>query len=183
VDGCAVEKTNDAELKGKKMLYEIVNPSDPYTIEAPTLAIAAAACLLLGDGQYGFDSLDEGGQSIPALAFGGSKEWFEKHFGRDVDSVIGQVMAEQRAALADCMDSCLIGNADDRELFRDATKSICDADERYSYWFAYHDKRRSSMNDIGGRAKAWGKKLRTAIPMQIDPVPQQVFTNRRGGRV
>jgi hypothetical protein len=32
------------------------------------------------------------------------------------------------------------------------------------------------MNDIGGRAKAWAKKLRTAIPAPVDPVPQQVFT-------
>jgi len=34
------------------MLFEIINPSDPYTIEANALEIAAVACCILGEGKY-----------------------------------------------------------------------------------------------------------------------------------
>ena len=47
--------------KGKRtriVLYEIINPSDPYTLKADDFKIAAAACLILGDGQYGLESED-----------------------------------------------------------------------------------------------------------------------------
>jgi hypothetical protein len=159
------------------MLYKIINPSDPYTIEAHSLEVAATACLLLGNGQYAFEPIEGDGEKVPLLALGGSKEWFDKQFSSDADTVIGKVVRENKEELAECLDSCLIGNLGERELFFDATKNIADADERHGYWFAYHDKRRSSFNDIGGRAKKLAKKLRTGTTEKVDPVPQQVFTS------
>lgn len=35
------------------MIYEVINPSDVVTFEADDLAIARAAVLLVGRGQYG----------------------------------------------------------------------------------------------------------------------------------
>jgi hypothetical protein len=52
------------------MLFKIVNPSDPYTIEASSLDVAVMDSVLLGQGNYQFTSLD-GGQDIPFFAFGG----------------------------------------------------------------------------------------------------------------
>ena len=57
------------------MKYEITNPSDPYTIEAPTLCIAGAATLLLGEGRYGLEAEGEG-KGMPIFLFGGSDEWW-----------------------------------------------------------------------------------------------------------
>ena len=56
------------------MLFNIVNPSDPYTIEASSLDVAVMASVLLGQGNYQFTSLD-GGQDIPFFAFGGGDKW------------------------------------------------------------------------------------------------------------
>ena len=50
------------------MLYTIINPSDPYTVEANRLDVAAVASLLLGSGQYSFEPLD-GSVDIPMFGF------------------------------------------------------------------------------------------------------------------
>jgi hypothetical protein len=157
------------------MLYKIINMSDPYTIEANSLDVAVIACVLLGGGQYAFDPLEDGGTKIPMFAFGGTDEWCKEQFGKTLAEVDEIVRRDKLAELADCFDSCLIGSLGERELFFDAIKPITDPKERHDYWFKYHDKRRSSMNDIGGRAKALAKRMRDNTAPVPDPVPQQVF--------
>src|SRR5437773_974725 len=59
-------------------LYNIVNMSDPYTIEAVSLDVAFVACLFLGSGQYAFEQLD-GKEGVPLFIFGGTEEWCREH--------------------------------------------------------------------------------------------------------
>lgn len=157
------------------MLYKIINMSDPYTIEANSLDVAVIACVLLGAGQYAFEPLEDGGTKIPMFAFGGVDEWCKEQFGKSLQELNDAVMQDKIAELGDCFDSCLIGNRSERELFFDAIKPLTDPKERHDYWYKYHDKRRSSMNDIGGRAKAFAKRMRDKSAPVPPPAPQQIF--------
>lgn len=144
------------------MLFNIVNPSDPYTVEAPSLDVAAVASLMVGQGQYSFASLD-GSEDVPMFAFMGNDDtnaWFKQHCGDDAETVVTRVTSEKKIELADCLDSVIIGHYSDRQLYLLALSSITDPANREKYIFEYHDKKRSSMNDIGGRARQLAAKLR-----------------------
>ena len=156
------------------MIYEIINPSDKYTIEAADLKIAAVASVLLGRGQYGLEPLEDGGERVPIFLFGGSDEWFTKHFHADLQTTLDDIMTHRADELADCFDSCLIGGLDDRKDY-DAAIARIDADARSGFRTERHDRRRSSMNDIGGRAYAMAQALRENAPHPVVSAPQQVF--------
>lgn len=49
------------------MKFEIINPHDPYALEAPDFATALAAIGLLGEGNYGIEG---GGFKAPPVPFG-----------------------------------------------------------------------------------------------------------------
>lgn len=116
------------------MVYEIVNPSDPYTLEAGDLKIAAIACVLLGQGQYALRTL-EGETVVPLFLFGGANVWFMEKFGTSLQEVYDSIMDNSPAALAACLES--VKMPDGRE--------------------------RSSMNDIGGYAAEMAGKIRERI--------------------
>jgi len=159
------------------MLYDIVNPSDAYTIEAPDLEIATVACCVLGEGQYAFRPIgDETAQEVPLMMFGGTDEWFQQHFnGRDAGAVIGDVMEHRSADLADCLDSCLIGDAHSRQEYSRALELIESPENREKFRAERHDQRRSSMNDIGGRAYKIAKRLREKQSLNGTEAPKQSF--------
>ena len=164
------------------MLYEIINPSDPYIIEADSLEIAFMACIILGSGQYAFEPLADGGTKIP-LFFSGMvpsiDEWCKEHLGgRTTKEVIEHVRSKKRIELADCLDSCLIGKAQDRETYYLGLNLIDDSAKRERWWSEWHDKRRSSLNDIGGRAHKIAENFRKDASDPIIPAPQQVFGGR-----
>lgn len=105
------------------MEYEIVNPSDPYTLKSDDFEAAALACVILGNGKYALKPLEDGGVEVPLFVFGGHDEWFQKTFGVTLDGSLSRV---ERSRIAAVLETVTIGNS----------------------------KKRSSMNDIGGRAKA-----------------------------
>lgn len=116
------------------MKFEIVNPSDPYTMEAPSLELAAVAVCFLGNGKYPLTGLDDArGQDVPPFLFGGHDEWFTEKFGANFEAVCKRAIQEQNEALALTLESVTLTSS-----------------------------RRSSMNDIGGRAK----KLAQAVRME-----------------
>lgn len=144
------------------MLFEIINPSDPYTIEAPDMKIAAAACVLLGNGQYAFRPLEgEGAVEVPLFLFGGHDEWFKEQFGAGTDAVLTDIMENRRAALADCLDSTTYGSAADRREFEHLTEHCAPA-ERQKLRIERNNNRRGSLNDIAGRAHRYAKNFRAA---------------------
>lgn len=141
------------------MLFEIINPSDAYTIEAPDLEIAACACVVLGQGKYAFKPLDDGGEEVPLFLFGGHDEWFTEKCGANLDTTLERVLENRRADLANCLDSALIGSAADRREF-DMMTAGDTPEQRTAKRDARHEQRRSSLNDIGGRAYAIATNLR-----------------------
>lgn len=117
-------------------VYEIVNPSDYYTLESDDVGLACIACMLLGEGHYGLDDVANPGVEVcPMFIFGGDPEgWLKEKHGLD----IGDVLKNRRGDLAKILRSVRIG---DREQAFAAEDVV-----------AWHDKKRSSMNDIGRRA-------------------------------
>ncbi len=159
------------------MLYEIVNPSDPYTIEALSLDVAFVACVCLGRGQYAFTPLQEGGTEIPLFLFAGTEEWSQEHLREGFEAVINRVTTDpaKRIELADCLDSCMIGHAADREAWKAGFELTDDPAKREWWRRKWHEDRVTSMNDIGKRAYAMAAKLRGGEKHFLERAPQQVF--------
>lgn len=158
------------------MLYEIVNPSDSYTIDCPDLAIATIACCLLGGGQYGFVPSD-GGVEVPLFLFGGVEAFCAEHFKQPFEMVREGVLRDRAAALAEAFDSVLIGrDPDARAAFYASVPADATREAFVALRAQYNDARRTSMNDIGARAYALAAKVRAGYPAGALPTaPRQVF--------
>lgn len=138
------------------MLYEIVNPSDPYTIECPDLELAIAVEAIFR-GVYPLEPIS-GGPGVPVLVFGDIDAFCESHFGRTLDDTLAHVMRERKDELAACFASVLIGTAEDRTHF-EATVAHCSTADRAAVRLRVHDAKRSSLNDIGRRAWQFAARL------------------------
>jgi hypothetical protein len=150
------------------ILYKIVNPSDPYTIEAPSLDVAAMSAILLGQGSYKFESLD-GGEDVPMFSYGGGDKWCQEHFKEDLMEMSNRVMDTKLSEVADCLDSVLYGDAEDRLEFLAATEDMDRPNFEATRILRQQDKC-SSMNDIGSHAYKLAAKLRKAIADGIETV-------------
>lgn len=115
------------------MKFNLINPSDPYTMEAVDLEVAAVAVGFLGAGQYALEGIGEDkGQDVPIFLFGGHDEWFAGKFGMSFQDTAEHVVDHRAEALAAALDSVTLGR-----------------DER------------SSMNNIKGTAQALSNAVRT----------------------
>ncbi len=84
------------------MKYEIINPSDSYTIEHSDFLALAAACVLLGNGQYALSPIDHDGERVPMFLFGGFEEWWRKH---SPDADLDSYLDANKRAIAEAMES------------------------------------------------------------------------------
>ena len=108
-------------------VFEIINPSDPYTLKAESLDVAAIAVILMGQGKYCLKEIG-GEREVPFFMFGGADKWFQDNFGKTVEECFDSVDKKQLIA---CLKSVALPNG----------------------------KHKSSLNDIGGRAKAYAKAI------------------------
>lgn len=114
------------------MNFDLMNPSDPYTLEADDLQVAAVACCLLGNGKYGLTGLgDDAGQDVPVFLLGGHDEWFVSKFGMNYEDTATHALNHRNDALARAFESVTLGSEE-----------------------------RSSMNNIGGKARDIAQALR-----------------------
>lgn len=136
-------------------VYEISNPSDMCTIVGEKL-VAAVAVLMLGEGTYGLKDANEE-TVMPLFILGASPDpWLREH-GIDGADDLPRYIAEHEIELADALDSVLYG---DRALFEEGI-ALIEGDEKRKLWRQkWNDARRSSMNNIAGRAEQFAKILR-----------------------
>jgi hypothetical protein len=138
------------------MIYEIVNPSDPVTVDAPTFEAALFATVLLGGGQYFGNPVEEGREKVPGFLFGGFDAWFEERYGgRDAQDLLN----EHRADVVTTLRSACTGSVSDRWLFDSALAAITDPEKRAEFLRDWDDRKRTSLNDIAGRAHRIADKL------------------------
>lgn len=93
----------DADIRTTEdsMLFELINPSDKYTIEAPDLETAALAICILGAGKYALHGIDNDEQ-VPIFLFGGHDKWFKENFDRTVTESLDHVDLDK---IATCLDT------------------------------------------------------------------------------
>lgn len=140
------------------MLFEFINPSDKYTFIASSIEIAGVVALNLGRA-YGARCLDPGNDESTPVLFGWS-DWLEER-GLDKDWSESHL-----PEIADAMASFLIGSAEDRIEVEAALAEI--PAEKHEAWLAArHDRRRSSMNDIGSQAHHIAKRIRERIAKEV----------------
>lgn len=115
------------------MKYEIGNPSDPYEMTCDDHEVAAIAVPILGQGAYPLIGKDgDRSRDVPHFLFGGADAWFRETFGRSYEESLDHVVETKADGLIAALDSVTLLVA-----------------------------RRSSVNDIGGRAKAIAQRLRS----------------------
>jgi hypothetical protein len=120
------------EREMEKRLYELINPSDNITFRA---TVGEAACIAdrMRSGMYFVRDVETG--TAPEI--------------EDMQAYYDAIWtdAARLASYADAYDSFLVGSLSERQLFEDATARMSPA-EREIYRTEYHDRRRTSMNDI-----------------------------------
>lgn len=142
-------------------LWEIINPSDPYTFHAESLLVAAVVCILLGHGGFSVREVSDSGEGrcVPMFFFaseGQIDEWFQQSCGvATLKAAISRAVPELPAALR----SVWIGSASERRSKEHALRHIPDEAGRRAYLAELHDQQRSSLNDIGTRAWALADAL------------------------
>ncbi len=137
------------EASKKLKLYELINPSDPYTFYAESLQVAGlVACTL----SHCFGAREiESGEQTPILI--GWKLWFDSW---GVDDVWIKANASQ---IADAFDSFLIGSCSDRKLIEETLAELPE-DARKRFIERRQERNRSSLNRIGEAAYEYGKQFR-----------------------
>lgn len=131
-------------------LYELINPSDPYTFRANSVEIAGAATVLLST-QFGAKPVDGEGEGTPVLF--GWEEWLKAH-GIDRDWIDAHALE-----IADALDSFLIGNPHTRA---DVESMLAELppEKREAWRLKRQGRHRTSMSQIGEAAYEMAARLR-----------------------
>lgn len=143
------------------MLFNVVNPHDPYTMEAPDFMSAAVAICLVGEGSYGLAQIDaiEGEQPkiVPVFRFTDPEPWFIEHFNKNFgDTLTLASSAEHMPNLIKALDSVVYGHQEDRADFLRQLEAQPPA-ERENFRIEWHEKRRSTFVQLAEHA--WGMAL------------------------
>ena len=162
-------------------VYDLVNPSDPYTMRAKNHQTAVVALLFLSYWRIGgkpIDNPESEGRRTTLYPLGLTEEAMEKELAEQgipegLDVWLGS--RENVQDLAQALDSVLYGDMGDRNLFEAASEAISDP-ARVAELKAKHQDRRTSMNNIGARAAKLAEQFRdkaeelaTVVPPKDEP--------------
>lgn len=142
------------------MLYKLINPSDSVTFEAPDLKVAALVTIILGRGLYGAEPVDESAESVPIMLFGGAIEWWTERWPEEPIDGAGDRDALRLAA---ALRSVCYGGKKERQLYDSALQAITAPEKRAAFVAEWNDRKRSSMNDIMGRAHSIAASLESQM--------------------
>ena len=134
-----------------EQVFDIINPSDDYTIKGPFLHCAIAVAIL-GNGFFGI-------KGSPVLT--GWEAWLVDQGIAD----LGEHIIEHSEEIATALDSVLIGDERERE-FVELKLATMPEEEREPWLAKHHDENRGSMHDIGANAKKLAIRLRKNTLLQ-----------------
>jgi len=140
------------------MLYDFINPSDPYLFEAESFEIACLAVLMMGNA-YGCKELDGEKQFGPFAGI----ESFERKFNENAEKMLKERLIE----VIRCLDSFLYASTEvEYREYQARIQTGETEEERYNIRKQHHDEKRSSMNDIGRHAWALASRLKGELPKE-----------------
>ena len=141
------------------MIYEVINPSDAVTIECGSPLVAGLSVLLLGEGRYGAEG-EDGSTAIPLMLFGGEKAVARWLAGCGYAGGLGDALAEHRGSIARCLRTAMVCSIDERRGLIAAV--VAGGGDEGKVFAALNDARRTSMNNICGRAYAIAERYERA---------------------
>jgi hypothetical protein len=139
--------------KPQPKLYELINPSDPYTFYASSIEVAGACTVILSTG-FGAKPVDGEGPSTPVMF--GWNEWLKE---RGIDDTW---LDEHLSELAECYESFLIGDAAKRADV-ESMLAMLPEDKRQEWRDQRQDRYRSSLNQIGEAAYSRARAFRATL--------------------
>jgi hypothetical protein len=157
------------------MILDIINPSDACHMVTDDREAAAIACILIGNGQYGLEQVDaKAGETpfkMPLFLLGGHDQWWTKTFGHSFEEGATAYRDDTRKnlALINALLSVVYGKRADLESYYDAMELITQTDGRAEFKRRWNDRRRGSMNNIGGRALALAEAMGSDIKKAQEP--------------
>lgn len=159
------------------MLFEIANPSDPYTMEAKDFQTACVAACILGEGKLGLTEIG-GDHSMPVFIFGGHDEWFTENFGKDFKTTMEETSKKD---IAEALESIFYGYTVERELL-EAKKELLPPDSFLIWKAAYTENHRSSMRNIEWNASKIAESIRAKLnsPQPSPPDSPQTGPDEKG---
>lgn len=125
------------------MLYELVNPSDPYVFQAGSFPVAVTTAWLISSM---YEAKPEDGDDyfgIPAFMEDPTKEYKEQ-FGDSIENFINRHNAE----IVHALQSLMLGGFKDYRQYLLAVEMIDDPEKLMAFRERWNDGR-SSMNNIG----------------------------------
>jgi hypothetical protein len=99
------------------MIYEIINPSDKYTLISDDPKVAASAGIILGEGWYAVQDKD-GNYALPIIALGGEK-WIKETYDD-----YGKWFDENKLRVAECLESVMSVGINEREEYEKKMASL-----------------------------------------------------------
>lgn len=147
-------------------IYELINPSDPYTLEADDRLLACLVACMIGDGWFPLEAAD-GSPGMPILALGADPdEWFRATFGKPLGGLLDEITPDR---LLPVLDSVLLCTRHERRAYADALAAIEDPARREELRLKWHEERRSSTHDIGRKARAYADAIRNHTSRKAAP--------------
>ena len=131
-------------------LWELINPSDPYTFRAPDVRVAGMAAFIMSHA-YGAKRVG-GGECSPMIL--GWDEWAAKH------GIDEQWIDSHAHELAEAFESFLIGPVEDRAEVEASISAIQSPADARKWKLDRQDKLRSSLSAIGEAAYLAGDQFR-----------------------
>jgi hypothetical protein len=142
------------------ILYELVNPSDPYSFFAISDKVAAAVGIVLGEGAYAVRRHDNSERILPTLRFihpANQGEFMRETFPEGLEPFLLGSSQE----IAGALDSVACISPAERADYEMCVARLASDELRQGSKLRIHDKNRSSLNDIGRRAWKMAEYFRT----------------------
>ncbi len=141
------------------IIYELINPHDPYTFEAPDAQVAALLCLLLGGGAYGADPDTDKEEDRWGLHIFSKGDDVEAEFQERWKMSIDTSMRTRKVELAAALRSFMIAGRAERAGIKAAMEACPTQEARDAFVATYEDKKRSSLTELAGRARDLADKV------------------------
>lgn len=159
-------------------LWDLINPSDRVTFRAADLQIALFVAIAVGDGAYGATEILENGEAglkVPLFLMNGrnaADDFCMENWNLPWEQVEATVISDRPKELCEALSSFIYGDAGDRKLIEELLAALPDEATRETRLAEWNDERRSSMNNIAGRANQLAKVVREIIEEEEKKVAQ-----------
>ena len=151
------------------MIYDLINPSDDITFDAPTFESAAVAVVLLGLGRFGakpeVDESPDGAflhREIPLLTLGPydkKDKWLLDNFGVQSNEDYTAFIDRHHTDVVATLRSFATVSVKERRIYDLALSKITEPDKRAEFLAEWDDENRTSLHEIVNHAHQLAERM------------------------